>query len=209
MREEIIHAREGLERLYNASYLGELKAPPVQPVLEQLALRADDVVVELGSGNGHFTLPIARRFEEEQGRGVIFGCDFSRSLVDDLGAKAAAERVDVHLRAVSLGDILPETLPFADASVDMVLSVNVLQYLADPRPYLREIARVLVPGGGMLVADWREPVPSRSGDNREKGRTPEQFYSMPAEVGLESILPLELSGYFWAVQAVRPIVFTV
>jgi SAM-dependent methyltransferase len=209
MREEIIHTREGLERLYRAPYLRGPEVPPVRPLLEELALRADDVVVELGSGAGHFTLPIARHFEEEKGKGVVFGCDFSRPLVDDLDKNATAEGVDEHVRAICLADIRPRTLPFDDECVDLVLSVNALQYLANPGPYLREIARVLVPCGGLLIADWREPVSVNDGGSTEKGLTAEQLRVMLEDTGLEFNVGLELTGYSWVVQALRPIVFTI
>lgn len=210
MREEMRHTREGLDHLYRAPYLRGPEVPPVRPLLEELALRADDVVVELGSGNGHFTLPIARHFEEEKGKGVVFGCDFSRPLVDDLDKNATAEGVAEHVRTICLGDIRPRTLPFEDECVDLVLSVNTLQYLADPVPYLREIARVLVPCGAVWIADWRGGSMSIDNDNNtEKGLMAEQLDPMLERAGLEPNIRLEPSGYSWVVRAVRPIVFTI
>jgi ubiquinone/menaquinone biosynthesis C-methylase UbiE len=44
-----------------------------------------------------------------------------------------------------------EALPFADASFDIVLCIEVLRYLPEPRRCLEEIARVLSPGGVCLV----------------------------------------------------------
>jgi SAM-dependent methyltransferase len=44
------------------------------------------------------------------------------------------------------------TLPVPDHSFDAVLSTQVLEHVADPRTYLRECARVLAPGGRLLLS---------------------------------------------------------
>ena len=46
-------------------------------------------------------------------------------------------------------------LPFADASFDLVYCQQGLQYLGDPSAGLREMSRVLAPGGRMALAVWR------------------------------------------------------
>lgn len=43
-------------------------------------------------------------------------------------------------------------LPLPDASVDLVLSTQVLEHAADPQVYVRECARVLRPGGKLLLS---------------------------------------------------------
>jgi ubiquinone/menaquinone biosynthesis C-methylase UbiE len=49
-----------------------------------------------------------------------------------------------------------EPLPFADASLDRVISLNVAEHLADPQAHLAECFRVLRPGGLLVLAhsDW-------------------------------------------------------
>ncbi len=61
---------------------------------------------------------------------------------------------DARVRAV-LAD-LDEPLPFADASLDRVTSVNVAEHLADPRAHVADCYRVLRPGGLLVLAhsDW-------------------------------------------------------
>ena len=51
---------------------------------------------------------------------------------------------------------LDQPLPFADASLDRVISINVAEHLADPREHVAESYRVLRPGGLMVLAhsDW-------------------------------------------------------
>jgi len=47
-----------------------------------------------------------------------------------------------------------EALPFADGAFDTVVSVSSLHYWPDPKAGLREMRRVLRPGGRIIVADW-------------------------------------------------------
>ena len=61
---------------------------------------------------------------------------------------------DERVRSVTAD--LDEPLPFADAALDRVVSVNVAEHLADPRAHVDECARVLRPGGLLVLAhsDW-------------------------------------------------------
>lgn len=62
-----------------------------------------------------------------------------------------------HLPGVNVVRISGPLLPFADASFDLVESVDVLEHVMDAATYMREHARVLRPGGLMLLA-----VPNRA-----------------------------------------------
>jgi SAM-dependent methyltransferase len=77
----------------------------------------------------------------------VHAVDTSSDLDDDL-------LHDERVRSV-LAD-LDEPLPFRDASLDRVLSVNVAEHLADPRAHVADCYRVLRPGGLLVLAhsDW-------------------------------------------------------
>jgi ubiquinone/menaquinone biosynthesis C-methylase UbiE len=70
-----------------------------------------------------------------------------------------ARRLDRHGRAARISDAPAERLPFADASVDTVVSTLVLCTVEEPERALREVARVLRPEGQFLFI---EHVRSRS-----------------------------------------------
>ncbi len=77
----------------------------------------------------------------------IHAVDTGSGLDDDLLG-------DVRVRSV-IAD-LAEPLPFEDARVDRVISVNVAEHLADPKGHVMECFRVLRPGGLLVLAhsDW-------------------------------------------------------
>lgn len=97
-------------------------------------------VVEIGAGNGALLARLAPRIAS----GV--GVDASRGMV------ARAERRFGHVPNLRFAEIDGPTLPLADASVDVVVSMLSWRYL-DWDPMMAEIRRVLAPGGRLLVVD--------------------------------------------------------
>ncbi|MBK7671091.1 MAG: class I SAM-dependent methyltransferase [bacterium] len=115
----------------------------VKPLLPTCA----DHLVDFGCGNGAQTLCFLDRFRE------ITGLDIMRAELD--GFAAACRRLDVEDRVRGvLADDGP--LPLPDACADVVTSFTVLEHVADERAVLREMRRVLKPGGLLVVT-----VPNR------------------------------------------------
>jgi ArsR family transcriptional regulator len=83
-----------------------------------------------------------------------------------------------------------ESLPIGDATVDVALFSQALHHADDPARALREAARILVPGGRVLVLDLREHdeawVRERLGD-RWLGFTREQLASLFEQAGLTGV----------------------
>ena len=74
--------------------------------------------------------------------------------------EVAAGRADTAGVTVELLDGGAEELPLGDASVDLVTCERVLQHLEDPDAAVREFARVLRPGGRVVVidSDWATSI---------------------------------------------------
>jgi ubiquinone/menaquinone biosynthesis C-methylase UbiE/DNA-binding MarR family transcriptional regulator len=101
-------------------------------------------VADIGTGTGVLALELARA-----GLRVI-AVDHSARMLD--AARAKLERdpgLDVDLR---LGDA--SSLPLADGEVEAAFAHMVLQYLTAPVDALREMARVVAPGGSVVVIDF-------------------------------------------------------
>lgn len=101
-------------------------------------------VADIGTGTGVLALELARL-----GLHVI-GVDRSRRMLDAARAKLAAEG----LAHVELREGDAHRLPIDDASVDAALAHMVLQYLPQPAEAVREMARIVRPGGAVVIVDF-------------------------------------------------------
>lgn len=98
-------------------------------------------VVDIGCGAGRFTKAMADDFAE------VIGVDVSEGMLEVAGANISAPNLELRL-----GDGI--TLPVETATVDAAFSAHVFQHLdslALARANFAEIARILKPGGSMMV----------------------------------------------------------
>jgi arsenite methyltransferase len=109
-------------------------------------LREGDTVVDLGCGAG-IDLLLAARLVGPQG--LVIGVDMTDEMVDR--ARRNAETAGLDTVEVRRGII--EELPVEDGSVDWVISNCVINLSPEKPRVFSEIARVLRPGGQMLVSD--------------------------------------------------------
>jgi ubiquinone/menaquinone biosynthesis C-methylase UbiE len=102
-----------------------------------------DRILDLGCGTGI----VARILRGRLGGGArLTGLDINAPML----AKAAGIAPDIEWRE---GNAC--ALPFADGSFDVVLSQQMLQFVPDREAAVREIRRVLAPGGRLIASTWR------------------------------------------------------
>jgi ubiquinone/menaquinone biosynthesis C-methylase UbiE/DNA-binding transcriptional ArsR family regulator len=100
--------------------------------------------VDLGTGTGRMLELFATRYR----RGL--GIDQSPAML--AYARAKLDRTELRHAQVRQGDIYD--LPLADQSADAAVMHQVLHFLSDPQRAVREAARVLAPGGRLLIVDF-------------------------------------------------------
>lgn len=123
-------------------------APVAKVLLDALAVRPGERVIDLASGTGEPALTLARRVP-----GVhVTGTDAAEGMVRAARRKAAAEGLEVSF------EVMPaEHLEFPDASFDKALCRFGVMLFEDPLAGLSEIRRVLRPGGAFAFAVWSRP----------------------------------------------------
>jgi SAM-dependent methyltransferase len=103
-------------------------------------------VLDLGCGAGTDLL-IAAQMVGAEGR--VIGIDMTATML----ARAGQSAEEMGLDNVELHEGLIESVPIADASVDVVISNGVIDLVPDKEAVFDEIDRVLRPGGRLQIAD--------------------------------------------------------
>jgi arsenite methyltransferase len=109
-------------------------------------LRDGETVLDLGSGGGIDVILSAKRVGPT---GHAYGLDMTKEMLE-LARRNAAE---AEIANVTFLQGLIEEIPLPDSSVDVVISNCVINLSTDKQSVLREIGRVLRPGGRIGISD--------------------------------------------------------
>jgi len=104
-------------------------------------------VVDVGSGNARITAAIAAKSPADA---VIYAVDMSTSML-----AFAQRRLPPEGSLCLVADA--KRLPFPDGTVDLVVTNSLVHHIPDPRSLFQEIARVVAPGGAILIRDLFRP----------------------------------------------------
>jgi len=137
-------ASQDYERLWQ-SQLAEVQSG----LLTLASLAPRERVLDVASGTGLITFEAALAVGQ---RGSVLGIDLSAKMV------AAAQRTACERRLLNVrfSRMDAQALDLDDASFDVVLCSLGLMYLPDPERALREMRRILRPGGRMVISVWGE-----------------------------------------------------
>ena len=141
--------------------------PPIAFRLNTMAgLKDGDQVLDVGTGTGVVALDAAARVGR---KGRVTGIDLSQGML------AIARKHGIPYNGVlEFREMDAEHLAFGDSSFDSVVSLFALLHFPDPLLALREIHRVLRPGGSIALAVGSRPPLSAAGIAHRIGRIP--FY---------------------------------
>jgi ubiquinone/menaquinone biosynthesis C-methylase UbiE len=143
--------------------------------MDALGIERSDVVLDVGCGHGRSLTELAARAST----GRVIGVDSSKLMVEIAARRnrrlVQTARVDVVLATA-------EALPFPNGFFDKVLCVHALYFWQDIDASLREIARVLKPGGRLALL-FRS-----NADLAAAASFPSEIYRFPALADVMGIL---------------------
>ena len=112
--------------------------------LEALTLSGEERVLDVGCGTGEFEQLVRERYPQAR----LVGIDVTPQMLEVARGKFRDVPEITFLRMEA------EALPFAPGSFDVVVSCNMLHHVRAVDVVLREWARVLRPGGRLIIVDW-------------------------------------------------------
>jgi ubiquinone/menaquinone biosynthesis C-methylase UbiE len=168
-------------RLWRRSLLATLALGISFEREQQLIARAAGLspgatLLDLACGPGIYTRPFAR----QAAPGLVVGLDLSPAMLRHARRSTRAARLEN--LALVRGDA--QRLPFADGRFDVVNCCGALHLFPDADATLREVRRVLKPGGRFTVAAFR----------REPGRWGALGAALRQRIGIASFTPAELEA---------------
>jgi FkbM family methyltransferase len=121
-------------------------------VVDSMDLAPADVVADIGAGTGYFTFRLADRVPD----GRVFAVDIQPEMLDIMRQRIDEQRID-NVTLVR-GDITDPKLP--SDSIDAALMVDAYHEFSHPREMMVNLVDALVPGGRVILIEYRKEDPS-------------------------------------------------
>jgi len=136
-------AQDYIDRMERPGRVVKLQA---DAVIEKLGLEPGDLVADIGSGGGAFSVPMARAIGPG---GMLYAVDIDQEMLDFVSARAEKEGVG-NITAV-LGEYDDPKLPVKN--VDVAFFHRVLHMIEHRQAYINAVAKYLKPDGRIVIID--------------------------------------------------------
>ena len=124
-------------------------------ILDFLPLETDMKILDLGTGSGYLSFPIAKKYPNIS----IIGLDIVEKALEVKRFKAIEEDIK-NISFISYNGI---DFPFTDSEFDMVISRYALHHFPDIQKSISEVSRVIKPKGFLFISD---PTPNVNDTSR-------------------------------------------
>lgn len=166
-----------------ALLLNGINARTILAGISALDLRPGQRVVDVGFGGG-LSIPLLLRAVTK--RGHVFALETSDEMLARAKRRFIVPRLQGRLRVEKA---YVESLPLGDANYDAVMSLNTIPFWTDVDEGMRELARVLVPGGRLVlgIADPEEIMRAGFAAHGHRIVVPERLGERLPDYGFEML----------------------
>lgn len=176
-------------------------------IIQAAKLEGDEILLDLGCGSGIYSRPLAQRLN----RGTVVGLDLSIPVLNYASSRAQAKGLEnilfIHGNALEL--------PFPDNEFDAVICCATIHLFPIPDLIraVKEVSRVLKPGGRFMTSSLRNWIPGQLskkfvGWYYQKVGTnyfrPDDLESLFKQAGLNNVECHHAKRYWLIMSAVKP-----
>jgi ubiquinone/menaquinone biosynthesis C-methylase UbiE len=169
-------------------------------LLEDAGIRSGMAVADFGCGTlGHYVFPAARLVGPE---GKVYAVDILKSVLGGIESRMKMEgATNVELVWGDLERVGGIRLP--DGSLDMGLLINNLFLSKQKEMMVKECARMVKPGGLMIIADWK-PSGASFGPDPATRVQPDEAKRLAEAAGLQYVKDLDPGQYHYGFLYKKP-----
>jgi ubiquinone/menaquinone biosynthesis C-methylase UbiE len=162
-----------------------------ETVLNEAGLRKGMIVVDLGSGPGFFTVPIAQMIGD---KGLVYAVDSSQTMLNGLKENIAKSKVNSNIIRIVNSDVCNTGIP--EGSVDLVLFANVLHEVENRKVFFQEVRRISKPTACIVDVDWKK-VQTEYGPPFKERLSEDEAKQVLAENGFSTIKQINVGPHHY------------
>lgn len=115
-------------------------------LIQMKILKKNMTVMDLGAGDGYLSRAVAKLVKK------VLAVDISKEMLKELGKKARENGIG----NIEIVESDAQDIPIEDASTDIVCASMYLHHIEKPENAIREMNRLVKPGGTVFIADFKE-----------------------------------------------------
>lgn len=149
---------------------------PPEPILGAVGIAPGAVAVDIGAGTGFWTLPLSQLVGPA---GMVYAVDVEPIMLEELGTLVRENQLS-NVQVISSTE---QEIPLSNAVAEVAIAGFVVHEPADHAAFVREIVRLLRPGGRLLVVDWHKK-PTEKGPPLEHRLAQQEVETVLSDAGL-------------------------
>jgi ubiquinone/menaquinone biosynthesis C-methylase UbiE len=117
-----------------------------ETIMDLIGLGRDDIVADLGAGNGYFTVPIAAHTDK-----TVYAVDIEPKMLERLKERAIID----HVHNIKYIESNLESIPVPDGEIEKILLAFVIHEVLDRQKVYQELKRIKKGLGKIVIVEWQ------------------------------------------------------